>query len=355
MNPIRQIMRLLVRGWINVRMRRCLPLDVFWVINMPMIFQCLHATVALHIPDLLKKNGPLTVDELAAKTGTSAPDLFRVLRALDSLGFYAIDRQGRFRLTPNLATLCEDSPFCLRHWYLLVGDVGWPAGGKLLEAVKTGGFAFRMAHGLDCWDLYEKDERLRRLFDLGMSHWTILESPAIVAACNLKQSRELVDVGGGRGTLLVALLKANPHLRGIVFDRPEAVPLATEYIAEAGLADRCRAVGGDFTKALPESDTYVIKHALHDWPNELALRVLKTIRAAIKPDGRLLIIDAIINPRSGTDRIVKWLDVSQMLGTTGHVRTEPEFRELLAEAGFELVKITPTAMEEPTILECRPV
>jgi cyclopropane fatty-acyl-phospholipid synthase-like methyltransferase len=178
----------------------------------------------------------------------------------------------------------------------------------------------------------------------------------IVAACDLTDSQRIVDVGGGRGALITALLQANPHVQGLLFDRDAVTPQTQRRIAEAGLADRCEVRGGSFLEEVPTGgDTYFIKHVLHDWPDDGVRTILRNVRRAMSPTSRLLIVEMLTeHGEFGRDFACKWYDFVQMVGPGGRERTLAEFETLLTEAGFRLHRVTPTELWDVTFLEALP-
>jgi hypothetical protein len=191
------------------------------------------------------------------------------------------------------------------------------------------------------------DEETAKNFDAAMATFAPGTSAAMAAAYDFSQFGCLMDVGGGNGAILIGLLGANPRLRGIVFDRPGAAERARVKIAEAGLAERCEAMAGDFFTSVPGgADAYLLKHVIHDWDDEQATAILRNVRSAMKSSGRLLIaegvypahVEATLECRAAASN-----DVNMLVSTGGRQRSEDEFRALYRAAGFELTKIVPTA------------
>ncbi len=187
-----------------------------------------------------------------------------------------------------------------------------------------------------------------------MSRLTVNHIPAIVNAYDFSQCGTIVDVGGGRGALLCEILKKNPHLNGIVYDRPEVEPSAKECLAETGMNGRCKIVTGSFLESVPtEGDTYTIKHVLHDWDDASVLKILKNIRAAMLPGQKLLIMEGFLeHDHFGQDSFRKWLDIYQMVYLPGKQRTLEEMQDLLSQAGLRMESLTPTVVPDLAVLEC---
>jgi SAM-dependent methyltransferase len=306
----------------------------------------LYLATQLGIAELLK-DGPRHAAELAAATETHAPSLNRVLRLLASVGVFEERDGGAFALTPLGECLRPGVPGSARAMVMLFcGDRTQDAWRDLEYCVRTGNPVFRK-RGLDVpfSDLARTPEETAN-FDAAMADFTALAAMGVAAAYDFAPIRTLADVGGGNGTLLIGILNAHPHLRGIVFDRPPAAERATKHIAERGLAARCEAVGGDFFKSVPQgADAYILKHVIHDWNDERAIAILENCRRAMAKNGRLLIVEGVYPPRideSLDSRGAAANDVNMLVNTGGRQRSEAEFRSLYDAAGFRLTRIVPT-------------
>ncbi|HJQ84939.1 MAG TPA: methyltransferase [Candidatus Binatia bacterium] len=306
----------------------------------------LHLAVRLGIADLLA-DGPRPATALAKATGTHAPSLARVLRLLVSVGVFAEDPDGTFALTPVGECLRTGVPGGMAAMVrLFAGDPIQNAWRDLEYCVRTGNPVFRK-RGLD--DPFKDPARTpedNANFDAAMADFTRLTAIAVAATYDFAPLRTLVDVGGGNGALLIGILEAHPHLRGIVFDQPAAAERARAQIAEHGLAERCQAVGGDFFASVPSGgDAYVLKHVIHDWDDERATAILRNCRRAMGATGRLLIVEAVYPARidaSLDSRGAAANDVNMLVNTGGRQRAEAEFRALYDAAGFALTRIVPT-------------
>ena len=296
----------------------------------------------LGIADLLKE-GPLDTETLAAAAGVDAPSLYRVLRTLASVGIFAEGKDGRFGLTPQAGPLRRDASDSIRDYILLVGEE-WYSGPSehLLHSVQTGRPAFERVHGADFFTFLARDPTAAAVFDAAMTSRSIQENDAITAAWDFSGFRTIVDVGGGYGSLLAAILRANPGLRGVLFDRPQAVAEAQQQLEAAGLRGRCDVVAGDFFVSVPGGgDGYILKRVIHDWDDERAATILRNCRRAMPEHGRLLVIELVLPP--GNDpSLGKLFDLLMLVDLGGRERTEADYRTLLAGAGFELTAVTPT-------------
>jgi hypothetical protein len=310
------------------------------------ISRALCLAAKLDIAELLK-DGPRHFKELAEATGTHAPSLRRMMRLLASVGVFEEREDGSIALTRLSECLRARVPGSARAMVsLFAGERIQSAWNELEYCVRTGDPVFRK-RGLD--DPFTDPERSpedEANFDAAMADFTKLAAIAVAAAYDFSPFRTVVDVGGGNGALLIGLLKANPHLRGIVFDQPHAAERAHKHIAESGLAERCEAVGGDFFKEVPGgADAYVLKHVIHDWNDDRAVTILKNCRRAMGNHGRVLIVEGVYPPRidrSLASRGAAANDVNMLVNTGGRQRSEAEFRALYSAAGLMLLRIVPT-------------
>ena len=288
-------------------------------------------------------DGPQTVDELAAAANAHAPALYRVLRALASVGIFAEDQDGRFHLTPLAEPLRSEVPGSVRSFAIMLGEEwNWRPWGHLLHSVTTGQPAFENTYGTGIFAYMAERPEASAIFDAAMTSRSGPDAEAVTAAYDFSTFRTVVDVGGGRGSVLASILRANPDVRGILFDQTHVIPGAREYLDAAGLGQRCQLVSGDFFESVVAGgDAYVLKWILHNWDDERALRILERCRQAVPTTGRLLLVQTVIppgnDPSSG-----KLADVAMLVWTGGKERTEAEYRALLATAGFELTRVVPT-------------
>ena len=308
----------------------------------------------LGIPDLLQ-TGPKTAQELAAATNTDAPSLFRILRALVSVGVLKSAEGGRFAQTPLSETLVTDAPGSLR-WFAIseLGQEHYPAWGNLMHSVKTGEIAFDNFFGVDVWKYFQQNPEDAAVFNNSMSNVTAAANEAITSLYDFSQFGKIVDVGGGHGGLITAILQKNPGVKGILFDAPQVIEGAQSKIAAAGLAERVETVAGDFFKSVPEGgDAYIMKWIIHDWDDEKSNAILRNCRNQMKPNSKLILVDCVV-PETDEPHFSKFIDLNMLVMTGGKERTENEFAQLLADAGFKLVRVIHTDL--PTsIVEAEPV
>jgi hypothetical protein len=310
----------------------------FWV------SRAIWAVAELGIADLLK-NRPMKSEELALAAGTHAPSLYRVLHALASVGVFAEDDAQRFALTPLGQTLRSDVPGSLRLLASeLLGRDHYPAWEQLLYGIETGAIAFDHVFGMSRWQYNVEHPQEAMAFDEAMASFNSIITDAIVTSYDFSSSGTVVDVGGGSGSLLAAILKANPSLRGVLTDLPHVLDGAQRRLTAENVAERCEIVGADFFKSVPRGDTYLLKWIMHDWDDQSAERILKNCRAAMRPGGRVLLVESIVDPRKGSS-LAKFMDLSVLVMTGGRERTEPEYRTLLGRADLKITDVISTGTE----------
>jgi O-methyltransferase domain len=315
----------------------------------------LSVVAELGIADLLA-DGDKTADELAAEVSAHGPSLYRVLRALASVGVFAETGDGRFTLTPLAECLRGNVPNSVREFArLIVTPLASQSWGQLMHSVKTGETGFRKAFDMqNAFDYLRAHPEEAAIFDGAMTNNSRRSAPAIAEAYDFGRFQQLVDIAGGQGLLLATILQRYPDLRGVLFDLPEVIAGAKNSVATYGLDGRCKAIGGDFFQSVPAgADAYLLKHIIHDWDDERALAILRNIRKAIHPSGRLLIVEVII-AAGNEPSFGKLLDLEMLVIPGGRERTSQEYRDLFADAGFRLAEIHQTAA--PTsIIEGVPV
>jgi O-methyltransferase domain/Dimerisation domain len=307
--------------------------------------RALYAAAKLGLADLLK-GGPRTVDDLAKLSGTHAPSLYRVLRALASAGVFSEAPDGRFSSTPLSSTLETDAPASLRGFAIAeLGEDHYPAWAELLNSVRTGEIAFNRLFGMSVWEYRAQHPDDARVFDEAMASFTAAGNEAILSGYDFSPFRKIVDVGGGDGSLIEGILKTNPAMLGVVFDLPHAVMHAQQRLEAAGLTNRCQAIKGDFFESVPNGgEAYVLKWIIHDWDDDKAVTILRHCRRAMPQQAKLLLIEAVIPP-GNTPSFHKFMDLNMLVMTGGRERTEDEYRALLAAADLNLTKIIATRSE----------
>ena len=303
----------------------------------------IYVAAKLELADHLK-DGPRTAEQLAAATGAQAPALYRVLRTLASVGIFEEIKEKRFRLTPTAATLQKGIPGSMHPVALMLGEkYHTDAWAQLLHGVKTGATPFFKAHGVSAFEYLDRHPEDLRIFGEAMTSVSAMENPAIAAAYKFGGIRTLVDVGGGNGSLLATILKANPKMRGVLFDRPSVTERAKQdgHLTAKGIAERCAFESGDFFEAVPKGgDAYIMKRTLHDWDDEQCAKIVANCSGAMSDRGRVLVVDSVIAPGNAPDR-GKLLDM-QMLVMGGRERTKQEFAAVFRKAGLKLTRVVAT-------------
>jgi len=310
----------------------------YWVSRAVFVF------AKLDIADRLAA-GPRTAADLAADVRVDPRCLHRVLRMLAGSGVLASDRDGRFRLTPLGETLRSEVPDSMRGFaVMMVEDYNWDAWKDLGWSVETGQTAFEKVFGKRIFDYFDEHPAHRKVFGESMDSLSRTENPAVAAAYDFSKVQRIVDVGGSMGHLLATILRANPRLRGVLYDLPGVVAAARRdvHVTAAGVTERCELVQGDFFEKVPGgADAYIMKYILHDWEDERALAILRNCRKAMSEGGRVLAVDNVVAP-GDAPHWGKTLDINMMVLTGGMERTEEEFRDLFARAGLRLVRVIPT-------------
>jgi len=322
----------------------------FWVLR------AIYIAAKLGVADLLKDESK-EIGELANATGSHGPSLYRVLRALASVGIFAEEEQGRFALTPLGATLRTDVPGSLRAWVnVQLGEEHYRAWGESMHSVQTGETTFDHVFGTGVWQYRALNPDHAKLFDEAMANLTGINNTAVLSSYPLSRFEKIVDVGGGDGGLLIEILEANPSVRGVLFDLPHVAEKAKKRITDAGLEGRCQVVAGDAFASVPDgADAYILSRVIHDWDDARSIAILRNCNRAIVETGRLLLVEGVV--RSGNEPdISKFFDLNMMVLNGGRERTAAEYQALLEAAGFTLVTIIPTqSVMGVSVIECMPV
>lgn len=307
------------------------------------VSQGIHVAATLGVADLLA-DGPRTSDELAAVTNTHADSLYRLLRALASVGVFDEDEARRFTLTPMGTLLRSNVPGSLRGWAMHVGRPYFQEAWSHLEhSIRTGENAFQHVHGTDIWAYRAERPDESAIFDLAMESLTGAANQALLDAYDFGRFKTVVDVGGGNGALLAALLREYPEMRGVLFDQPHVVANAGAVLERAGVTERCEVVGGSFFDEVPAGgDAYTLKSIIHDHEDEPAVAILRVCGRAMATDATLLLIERIVGPPNEDPR-VKFSDLNMLVAPAGRERTLQEWDALLTRAGFRLATATPSS------------
>lgn len=309
----------------------------------------IHVVVELGIADLLR-HAPLSVEDLASKTGTHAPTLYRLLRALSSVGIFAETDNATFAMTPLSQCLLSDAMGPLARMFLSPWhDKAWDG---LVHSIRTGEPGFDHAFGKQAFKWMEENPQERSVFDQGQGMKAIGFAQAVMAAYGFSDIASICDVGGGQGVFLIQLLTQFQHLKGIVADLPGSITAAEDAIANAGLDTRCKAIPFDFfTETPPLCDAYFLVNVLHDWDDSRCRQILKNIAQGMRADTKLLIIEYLLEPGPGFS-IAKLLDLEVLVMGGGCERTLDAYRTLLDAAGLSVSQVISTN-QGPALLECR--
>jgi ubiquinone/menaquinone biosynthesis C-methylase UbiE len=308
------------------------------------VSQAIYAAAKFGIADHLK-DGPRPVDDLAAATSTNSDALYRLLRALASIGIFAECEPRQFSLTPLAEPLQSDIPGSKRALALMSGDEQFHAWAEIEFSILTGSTAFEKVYGKPIFEYLGEHPDKARIFDAAMVGIHGRESDDILDAYDFSSMSVVADLGGGNGSQIINLLKRYPNLKGILFDLPHVIERAKKQIESAGLADRCELVGGDFFDAVPNgADAYMMRHIIHDWDDNKSLTILRNCHRAMSPDSKLLVVESVI-PAGNEPFGGKFLDLVMLLIPGGKERTADEYRELFDAAQFDLSRVVPTSGE----------
>ena len=308
------------------------------------VSSCMQTATKLEIPDLIAA-GTKKVSELAAKTNVPEDALYRILRVLEMAGMVA-EKPGRsFELTAAGALLCTEGSGSLRNMVQFMTDpLHYQVYGVLTQSLQARKTPFEDVFGEPIFQWFSRPENREEaeIFHKAMVSFSGVCIPAFLESYDFTQFHTIVDVGGGLGGIVRAILKSCPKLKGMIADLPEVVEAAAQAIAADGLSARCTAVANDFFQSVPAgADAYFMKHILHDWNDQDSTRILKNIRAVIPATGKLVIGEAVV-PSDGAPHPSKLIDIEMLVFLQGKERTEPEWRALLSGAGFRLNRIIET-------------
>ena len=307
------------------------------------VSQAIAVAAELGIADFLKA-GSKSAAEIARATNASEAGIYRLLRALGSVGIFAESGNRKFRLTRLGKLLRKDSPEALGAYSRFVGHAStWQPWGKLGHSVRTGEPAFDYLFGMPIFQYFAKTPEAAAVFDAAMTSISTWESKSVVSAYDFRGIGTLVDVAGGHGLMIKTALLANKKMRGILFDLPHVAAGAAAMLQGGGIGERCRIVSGDFFESVPEGgDAYMMKHIMHDWDDERAVQILQNCHRAMRPGGKVLIVDPVI-PSGNAAHFGKLLDLEMLtLTPRGRERTLPEFKELLKQSGFKFMRVVHT-------------
>lgn len=308
------------------------------------IAAALHVVVDKRIADVLA-TGPHTTEALALAVQLPTDTLRRFMRALTQVGLFAEVDEGVFANTAVSEHLRSDVPYSLRDMVTILDNEavarGWQ---RLLEVLQSGKPAFHEVNGRGFFDWIQADSGRSSAMAAFMGGIYGPQGPKIAAGYPFGRFATLIDLGGGNGHVLAAILTQHPQMRGALFDLPPTADVARRFLAERQLTARCEVIAGDFFATVPGGyEAYMLKSCLHDWDDAKAVEILRCCRAAMPPHGRVLIVEIVLGPGRPIGHPHRLIDLEMMVTLGGKERSEQEFAALLAHAGLTLETVTPIA------------
>lgn len=319
-----------------------------------MMTAMLYTVTKLHIPDLLK-NGPRTTTDLAIQSGSNEDALYRVLRALASSGVFDEVAPRTFALPTGSHALLSGESGSIRDMVLWMGNpFHFKVWSELPYSVATGKTAVDYIYGKPAFEAINDNPEIAYDFNTAMTCLSNQLAPAVLDAYDFSGINTLMDIAGGHGAVLCGILARYPRMKGILFDMQSVIQEAKCLICERKMEQRCIPIAGDFFKSIPPgADAYYLQHIIHDWDDEHALQILKNLRHAMQgyAERRVIIVDCVL-PENSEPHFGKLVDLEMLLMPGGRERTEREWRELFAKAGFQITRIVPTRSAN-SVIEAR--
>jgi len=341
--------RVLARGLAKRTEENPSPPALFEMATAYWLSQAIYFAAKLGIADLLR-DGPQSGVTLAASTGSDAPSLFRLMRALSSVGIFAHRGRDRFAHSRMAESLQTDVHGSLRAMVITIGEIHYQACGNLLHSVQTGSPAFNTVFGASLFDYLQRNVDAADPFNKGMTNVSSMLAYAVLMDYDFAGISSIVDVGGGQGKLLEKILQFTPDITGTVFDTASTIERPKQGLGNDASSRRCSYVIGDFFGSVPQgADAYLVCGVIHDWDDRRAIKILRNCRRAMAGKGRLLIVDMVV-PDTGARSFSKLLNLNMLAMTGGRERTKAEFRALLDAADYKLRRIIPT-MAPQSVLE----
>ncbi len=299
----------------------------------------------LNIPDALKEHGPMSAAELAAGgIEANADALERVMRACASVGLFTEAADGKFGRTGLSDVLASDSPVSVKVLAQEIGGTWLQFWTPLMDGIRTGEPQARQMFGMEWWDYLKANPKEMEIFGEAMKSNSLNSLRGVLEHCDFAGVRKAVDVGGGFGHLVVALLEKYPNLRGVLLDAPELIPLARKSfpVSDPKIASRLEYAGGDMFASVPPADAYILKHIIHDWDDAHCLQLLRNCHKSMEGNGRLICVDSVLPPMGDIGATpAKFLDVLMMMGIRGKERTRKQWEELYAATEFQVTRVIP--------------
>jgi hypothetical protein len=321
---------------------------IFQLLNGAHVAGAVSCLAQLGIPDLLEAV-PKSPEELAGAIGANPQALYRLMRATASVGVLSEGSEGKFSHTEMSAVLRRDAKPSLRAFAIMGGREWHGRGWSHLEyCVRTGKQALEQIYGAPIFEYLKQNPVEGQIFNDAMTEISMIDSPAVAAAYNFEDIHSIVDIGGGHGLLLATILTKNSHLSGTLYEMPHVLAGAKSGPLQP-VMERCTLVSGDMFSAVPAgADAYIMKHIIHDWPDGLCIQMLKACRASVNAGGKILVVDNVIQPGNNFSP-GKFLDLQMLIFPSGHERTEQQFRDLFAAAGWRLTRIIPTVIPDSIV------
>lgn len=328
-----------------------LPELLLQMITNTWVIRAIYVAAKLGIADLLK-DGAKSSHELAKLTDANADALYRVLRALASVGIFAEGENQQFQLSPLAEYLQSDIPGSMRAFAIFLGEPWlFRVYEDVLYTIKTGNNAFENLYGIQFYPYLGQNPEKGQIADEAMTSLTSSLIPALLTSYDFSSSNKVVDIGGGQGILISEILKAYPHTTGVLFDQPFVIERAKHFIAVQGVAERCEFVVGNLFESVPTGcDTYIMKNIIHGPNVEAVQQILRNCYQAMSENSKLLILEKVVPP-ANQPSFSKWLDIQMLVAGYGRERTEIEYRELLAAAGFKLTQVVYTQSYVADVIE----
>jgi ubiquinone/menaquinone biosynthesis C-methylase UbiE len=304
------------------------------------ISKAIYCVAKLNIADTLAAHGPMNCSALAAKSSAHEESLYRLMRALASIGIFREDENGNFLLTPMAECLRDDSPDSVKAMALGVGNVWFKAYSELLYPIETGKGGFEYAIGMPVFEYLTANPEEGKIFDRMMTDIHGGETQPMIDDYDFSSFKTIVDVGGGNGEVITSILKRHEEVKGILFDLPEVINRARQNITSTGLNDRCQLDTGNFFESVSKGgDAYIMRHIIHDWCDKDAVTILSNCRKAMNPGGKVLVVEAVIQEGNEPSPF-KLLDIT-MLMVGGKERTKKQFENIFSQAGLKLNRVVP--------------
>ncbi len=312
------------------------------------VSQAIYVAAKLGIADLLN-NGAQSCAALAASTGSDAPSLFRLMRALSSVGIFSQLGRDRFALSRLAESLQTEVHGSLRAMVITIGEIHYQACGSLLHSIQTGSPAFNHVFAASLFDYLQQNVEAADAFNEGMANISCMLAYAVLMAYDFAGISSIVDIGGGQGKLLEKILQFNPHMRGTVFDTASTIESAKQQPVNNASGRQCSYVAGDFFTSVPQgADAYLLCGVIHDWDDHRAITILRNCRRAMTKNSRLLLVEMIV-PYAASASFSKLLDLNMLVMNGGRERTKAEFCALFEAADYNFTRIIPTVAPQSVI------